>query len=291
MAASTPSLPQQSQTTPLVTKRTPFYPKLPWFSVPESEFPPRTRRRRRRLRVDAAVSLDMPERASAHTPEEATPLYNDQTEVTEPEALSIPSTPSKSVAVLQSSVGTESTPQSISQPSPSQVTPKSHVKPALPVIPVSVKPAATKQPKQATQEPAQVEVSSGDAAKVSEAPVVDGQPEDAASPPPAAKTAPKSWADLVRTKAAATPISQSTANGEPSEAQLAKSKSASLAEVIRSFNVAIPSKFAFLEPRGLVNTGNMCYMNSVRHIHSIELTISNLTCLDSTSSCILYTFL
>jgi ubiquitin carboxyl-terminal hydrolase 10 len=31
-------------------------------------------------------------------------------------------------------------------------------------------------------------------------------------------------------------------------------------------NAEEDSKVAFLEPRGLKNTGNMCYMNSVSHI-------------------------
>ena len=40
----------------------------------------------------------------------------------------------------------------------------------------------------------------------------------------------------------------------------------SLSEALSSYSVVEAkenSRIAFLEPRGLVNTGNMCYMNSV----------------------------
>jgi ubiquitin carboxyl-terminal hydrolase 10 len=37
----------------------------------------------------------------------------------------------------------------------------------------------------------------------------------------------------------------------------------SLADVLASFSVESEKKVTFLEPRGLVNTGNLCYMNSV----------------------------
>ena len=52
-------------------------------------------------------------------------------------------------------------------------------------------------------------------------------------------------------------------------------KTESLADALSSYSVESirdSSKISFLEPRGLVNTGNMCYMNSVR-LHSIEIVI------------------
>jgi ubiquitin carboxyl-terminal hydrolase 10 len=208
----------------------------------------------------------MPERANAPSQEDTNITPKPQTEVdlVIPSIQSIPSTPSKSVAVLQSSVETDTTPVSVAKSSPSQATPKSHVKPALPIVPVTTKPVDVKQSEQPAQVANPVEVKTDVAEETTEAEVDDAlKTESASSPQPSAKTAPKSWADLVRSKAAPAPPSQSTVDGEAAELQLARSKSASLAEVIRSFNVATPSKFAFLEPRGLVNTGNMCYMNSV----------------------------
>lgn len=48
----------------------------------------------------------------------------------------------------------------------------------------------------------------------------------------------------------------------------APAKSGSLADALSSYSVTESNevaKIAFLEPRGLVNTGNMCYMNSVSY--------------------------
>lgn len=81
-----------------------------------------------------------------------------------------------------------------------------------------------------------------------------------ASPP--VKQPPSSWAALFQSKkpAAVAPAASAVVpmNGA------ASAKSTSLADVIRSYSVDSDSKIAFIEPRGLHNTGNMCYMNSVR---------------------------
>ena len=88
------------------------------------------------------------------------------------------------------------------------------------------------------------------------------------SPKPAAAPAPsKSWADLVRSKIPnnSVPIfgGLAPANG------LCSTKNDQLANVLNAIG-ADPfqsgGKISFVEPRGLVNTGNMCYMNSVRLI-------------------------
>ena len=88
-----------------------------------------------------------------------------------------------------------------------------------------------------------------------------------ATPPPT-KPPPKSWADLVRTKASSaalpTPSLSSGTTGQTNG--FAISKAGTLSDVLNSFKVDSgddETKIAFLEPRGLVNTGNMCYMNAV----------------------------
>ena len=95
---------------------------------------------------------------------------------------------------------------------------------------------------------------------------------------PPIKAAPKSWADLVRNtgqnttaKIARVPSDSTTqTNG------FAPGKAGSLADALSSYSVKENNenaKIGFLEPRGLVNTGNMCYMNSVSPIDSSVLSI------------------
>ena len=85
---------------------------------------------------------------------------------------------------------------------------------------------------------------------------------------PPAKAVPKSWADLVRSKAPA-PAATPVVAPEPDGVQLngaQPTKGISLADVLNKFTVRAndsDGKIAFTKPRGLVNTGNMCYMNSV----------------------------
>jgi ubiquitin carboxyl-terminal hydrolase 10 len=78
--------------------------------------------------------------------------------------------------------------------------------------------------------------------------------------------APKSWADLVRNKNLARNAANQSA---PSGVVNGVVKSQSVADVILNLGDDVSQysdKVTFLEPRGLVNTGNMCYMNSVLQI-------------------------
>lgn len=91
-----------------------------------------------------------------------------------------------------------------------------------------------------------------------------------AAPPisPPQKPAPKSWAELLRTSAQKAPQKggKVEANGTTHSNGFHTSKVTSLAEVLSSYKVdeiRNDARVTFLQPRGLVNTGNMCYMNSV----------------------------
>ena len=100
-----------------------------------------------------------------------------------------------------------------------------------------------------------------------------------AAPPAPAWSKPKMWAGLFKpsTSGAASTSSaanatQTQANGNaaegpaavPGAGSFAKANVSSLAQALQAYRPISPDKLAFLEPRGLVNTGNMCYMNSVR---------------------------
>ena len=85
---------------------------------------------------------------------------------------------------------------------------------------------------------------------------------------PLIQTAPKSWADLVRTMGQNTTakVAQVPSDAAAQTTAFPPSRAGSLADALGSYSVKDSNnnaKMAFLEPRGLINIGNMCYMNSV----------------------------
>lgn len=172
-------------------------------------------------------------------------------------------------------------PQSISQPPKSHASKISHpTAVALPFLPAI--PLAFRVPKRPSIS------ASSEMTKPSEPPT-ESQPDvsledeaqpDAANTPntvepaaplilPPQKPAPKSWAELVRTSAQKAPQKggKVEANGTTHSNGFNSSKVTSLAEILSAYKVdeiRNDTRVIFLQPRGLVNTGNMCYMNSVR---------------------------
>ena len=212
-------------------------------------------------------------------------------------------TASTSPTTPTSSVQTQQTPTAAAAPTPSRPG-ASGARPAMPAIPVipalpktspkSAKPAGAVQDEPAAKDSV-IERSSGSVAHQTAeetgtevtAPAAIAASAPAAAPIPAK---PKLWSGLFGKPA--TPSSSSvnattqdhvngaatdgTGSASGAAGSFSKTHTSAVAEALDTYRVGNASKVAFLEPRGLVNTGNMCYMNSVRapltHACSSQLT-------------------
>jgi len=192
-----------------------------------------------------------------------------------------PTTPSSAVPPVASTRI-----QPVSTPGKPRARPDVPLVPIIPAIPQI--PALPRPGQRVSVSAASVSTKLADAAKspisVDEAPSAVLQAAAEVSPPspeqtsittnPPVKAPPKSWADLVRTKTSHPAASPKSA-GLDSTVHLngsGTSKAGSIVDVLSSFGAPSStddSKIAFLEPRGLVNTGNMCYMNAVSNCLSV----------------------
>ncbi|CAO2657774.1 Nn.00g039000.m01.CDS01 [Neocucurbitaria sp. VM-36] len=269
----------------------PFYPPLPWLSMPDADFPVRSSRRRRRRRVpvsteEEGLALPSREQAVEEAPavdteqlaeDEATPT--EEPEESQASTIAVPSdaevdTPSTSHPPSEVDVG-PTTPSAMPSSAQSSATATKHTrnttKPAVPLIPIrpakapsaaSTTQQSVKSPPPAREESASAEGASAPTAEVS----ASAEETPKASPPKPA--APKSWAELLRAKNAPAAVAPPpvTPNGVAATNGPTAPKSNTLADVLTSFAVNSDKKISFIEPRGLVNTGNLCYMNSILQV-------------------------
>lgn len=210
----------------------------------------------------------------------------ESTEVSAPNAPR-PETPSTAQPLSEETTSTTpTTPSSLQKDSalpaasasPTQTKPPPRHTAAVPIVPVVPKPASRTSSGAAVSD--QNVVGSPEAKSVLDdfgppSTTVSGEeatnPEDpdTKSTLQPIKNAPKLWTGLF--KGPTGEITTATGNGiqaNPSAlvstSTFSKTNSESLADALRTFNAsAADAKLAFIKPRGLVNTGNMCYMNSV----------------------------
>ncbi|KAL4796088.1 hypothetical protein BDV19DRAFT_142337 [Aspergillus venezuelensis] len=251
----------------------PFRAPLPWLSNPDTPFPARAPRKARRTRnlQTSSLSVELPAKDDPRA-SEAQAIEQPKTQETQAQTPSEPETPTISAAPSVADSTQPTTPSSAVQSATAR--PQSQPKgskaavPVVPVLPVLPTPSTPRRgTKGEASRPAETPNSTTEA--TTETPQ-EAQPTDATEnkpEEPAKPAVPKSWADLVRNKNLARAAGQTAATGVINGA--VPQRNQTVADVISNIGDEVSQysdKVSFLEPRGLVNTGNMCYMNSVLQI-------------------------
>ncbi|KAK3296763.1 uncharacterized protein B0H64DRAFT_108683 [Chaetomium fimeti] len=287
-----------SPTTSVSPPRQPFRPPLPWLSQPDLPFPQRSSklRRRRKLLGADAERVELP---GQHAPGAEGLAQNDRSQGSVEVSQRVAGAPAKTEALAPGAdtpptqdQSPEAVASSTQPPKASPVAPATPtaVKPAVPAVPVV--PALPKASPKETKASARVEKSATEP-KPAVATSDEQQAESVKPPaesmngaaeavqPAPAWSKPKLWAGLfskpggaVASTSSAGAVAQAEANGStaegpavvPGAGSFAKANASSLAQALQAYRPSAPDRLAFLEPRGLVNTGNMCYMNSVLQV-------------------------
>ena len=190
----------------------------------------------------------------------------------------------------QPTTPSSSTPAQVAKSQETPTQPKSRpvlpVVPAVPVLPSS--PSATRKAHRdsvvSSHSKASEDVTAADASRRSSSNGATEISGEARSAEPIQAPKPTSWAALLRTNQPQNTPATRSSLAAPSEV-VVTAKSETLSEVLNDVNtpVELPSKVSFLQPRGLVNTGNMCYMNSVRMLRLVSGSVADSSGVASTN--------
>lgn len=253
-------------------------------------FPPRAPRQKRRIRRSKLANEPItypllepalaPEQQSQPSLESATPKaeanleQKEEEPEVEPQLIDVPTpqpsdTPSDTISTQPTTPSSNAPiPSSKSQETPTQMKsrPVLPVVPAVPVLPPSPS-AARKTHRDSVVSSHSKTSEEGTAASEARRPSSSVANEESSevklveAPPP---VKPTSWANLFRSSQPQNTPTVRSSSAVSSNGALAP-KGESLSEVLLDVNTPVepPTKVSFLQPRGLVNTGNMCYMNSV----------------------------
>ncbi|KAL2071904.1 hypothetical protein VTL71DRAFT_13139 [Oculimacula yallundae] len=274
-----PSSPAQDE-----SPRRPFTKPLPWLSRPDLSWPARKARRKRKTATQSADLVtptpEAQEEAKKETLEEKVQTEDKAEQKTaeeepkqvEEEVIARSETPSSQRASDDNSTNpTTPSSQQASASGQGETTPvPSKQKGSGAVVPAIPKAIAREaKPIQEKKDDAQPEISNTGETRVVESTPDNAENEEVkeATPAPKAWSKPKMWAGLFNPAAAGSSAPLNESGPGSATPAVTKSNAESLAEALRSFDaVKNDSKVAFLKPRGLVNTGNMCYMNSVLQV-------------------------
>lgn len=223
--------------------------------------------------MEAAGTPEVPADLGEILPERAeTPSTHDRSDLPS----TTPTTPSSVQPAQSPAVAT-----------PTQTKPGGTQRPAVPAIPIvpavpavspkDVKPAT--RPVAVGEESAMAAASQSDDNTASTVTVGREDPESAETKPAAAPApaGPKLWTGLfAKTAAAASAAAAASGpngvaagaadSGSSAPAGFTQSKSNSMGDALRAYQVDGAEKVQFLEPRGLSNIGQICYLNSVLQV-------------------------